>query len=123
MKAHSGEIRLINKHVSSDNGKRGYMERELYADGELVYKDRMSDTMFCFTAGHPDLLMALMLFCAGERGLNIGDHAANRGKDRNHLVKMLQLIRFQLKTQKLNFGIKLFKFRQKYKFLRFKSSP
>lgn len=123
MKAHSGEIKLISNHVSSGNGKCGYMERELYADGELVYKDRMSDTMFCFIAEHPDLLMALRLFCVGECRLDIGDHTACGRKKRNHLVQLFQFIRLQLKTQKLNFGIKLFKLRQKYKFLRFKSSP
>lgn len=74
MEAHSGEIKLINKHVSGDNGKRGYVERELYADGELIYKDRMSNTMFCFTVRHPDLLMTLMLFCSGECGLNTRGH-------------------------------------------------
>lgn len=77
MKAHSGEIKLISNHVSSGNGKCGYMERELYADGELVYKDRMSDTMFCFTAKHPDLLVALRLFCAGDYGISIAKHPPN----------------------------------------------
>ena len=94
MKAHSGEIKLISNHVSSGNGKCGYMERELYADGELVYKDRMSDTMFCFIAEHPDLLMALRLFCAGECRLDIGDYTACGRKKRNHLVQLFQFIRF-----------------------------
>lgn len=123
MKEVTGEIKLINKHIKDDNGRIHYMERELYADGELVYEDRMSDTMFCFIAEHPDLLMALRLFCAGECRLDIGDHTACGRKKRNHLVQLFQFIRLQLKTQKLNFGIKLFKLRQKYKFLRFKSSP
>lgn len=122
MKVYSEEIKLIDKYVI-DKRKLVYVERELYAGEDLVYKDRISARMFCFNTKHPDTLMALKLFCAGDHGLYIGDHATGRRKGRNHFVELLQFVRFQLKAQKLNFGIKFFKLRQKYKFLRFKSSP
>lgn len=118
-----GILTITFRHILDEKGHTKEVERSIFSDGAIIYSDRLSFRMFCYRLEHPDLLTALQQLGSGEGGLYIGDHTTCRCKKRNYLIELFHLIRFQLKAQKLNFGIKLFKFCHKYKLLGFKTTP
>lgn len=114
---------VVTTETQTERGRVVSIIRSVCLNGQLVYMDRKEGRAVLYHSVDMDLFAHLNGFCLGHCGLYVWEHGADRRKNRNYFIKLFQSVRFQLKTQKLKLGIKFFKFRQKYKFLCFKSAP
>lgn len=102
----------LKRVITKQNKNIIDVSRIFEVNGERIYSDNISPSVWRNTLDNPDIFRLVELFAMGD--LDIGKHTTHRTKDRKYLAKLIEFVRRKLRLHKLYLYIQSFKLRRKY---------
>lgn len=105
-------VYTLKRVITRQNKNTVGVSRTFDVDGERIYSDNISPSVWRNTLDNPDIFRLVELFAMGN--LDIRKHTTNGTKDRKYLAKLVEFVRCKLRLHKLYLYIKSFKLCRKY---------